>query len=693
MMKNAFFILSKPNNWLSIPIVLTFIVITIIGSEIFYQHIVGEYLRPIPAPPYTLSYLEDLNGSLTIDNIVRLKDNFYSLLDNKFDLTSSQSALWLQITSVNYPQMREQWLLKISKSNLNLVSQYTLDNNGPREIHNDVTSSLFKNSELAHHNNLIVLPDNISQNKSFFIRVSNAKDLQFNVNLIPAVEVIDNDNEKLFWLGIYYGILLGLSLYTIVLFFSIKDKLALWYLFYFLSLFLFSNGFNHVDSMFWGGRSEILSEWFHHIGEFFLYLLIIKFSEKFLCVGRSMRKFKLIFNYLIKILLFSVPITLFLDIHTSLVIVHISALAIYPIILYINLVYWIKGTRRINLFKLSFVAFFSTLCIHSLNELGIINDSFHFSIEIFSLINLVFLHLEIRAKLGRMHQNKINSQHQLTEIQSQNSILADKFVPKKMLEILDKTDIKNLGIGQAVSKKMTIMFINISFTSQADRQSDSPKNIFAINKLLQDLDPVIAQFGGLVDKYIWEEMMVIFPNSPGSAVSAGVQIHKVLDEFNKKNRDTSSEFKLNIGVHYGDIMFGTIGTNERMDISVISKDVNLTSRIKSFATLLDAGLLISEDCVVQIGLLTNNIRPLGKLMIRGKCEPVQVFEVLDVYDTAQKTLRLDDISGFQAGIQNLRKCDFSTAKKCFDQLLGNNPEDLTAQYFHKLCDRKQYEYI
>jgi hypothetical protein len=123
--------------------------------------------------------------------------------------------------------------------------------------------------------------------------------------------------------------------------------------------------------------------------------------------------------------------------------------------------------------------------------------------------------------------------------------------------------------------------------------------------------------------------MAIFEDE-NSAVQAGIEMLETLKEYNKKNRNTESRqpIRIGIGIHSGQMMFGTVGEVHRMDSTVISDAVNLASRIESITKNYGSSLLISEDiynCIESSKSM--KLRYIDQITVKGKNIPTKIYEI------------------------------------------------------------------
>ena len=87
--------------------------------------------------------------------------------------------------------------------------------------------------------------------------------------------------------------------------------------------------------------------------------------------------------------------------------------------------------------------------------------------------------------------------------------------------------------------------------------------------------------------------------------------------------------KIGVGINTGEMIFGNIGSEQRMDFTVIGDNVNLASRLESATKELNAGIVISEATWRRIEPLAQ-VRDLGTIRVKGKDVPVRVYELLGI---------------------------------------------------------------
>ncbi|TGL56676.1 adenylate/guanylate cyclase domain-containing protein [Leptospira ognonensis] len=207
--------------------------------------------------------------------------------------------------------------------------------------------------------------------------------------------------------------------------------------------------------------------------------------------------------------------------------------------------------------------------------------------------------------------------------EAQKTSLARYFSPDLVEEITSKPDSIQTGRRQ----KVTVLFSDIrDFTHFSEEMDTSALSEFLTDYRRRMTKAVFDQSGTL-DKFVGDAVMATFGTPTPSeeaghdsknAVASAKQMFVELGKFNEERRlRGETEIRIGIGIHSGDVFAGNIGTEDRMEYTVIGDTVNTASRIESACKTLNAILLISSDVWKEIGephdfTKTNEVRLAGK---------------------------------------------------------------------------------
>jgi adenylate cyclase len=118
------------------------------------------------------------------------------------------------------------------------------------------------------------------------------------------------------------------------------------------------------------------------------------------------------------------------------------------------------------------------------------------------------------------------------------------------------------------------------------------------------------------------------PNHAELACRAALEMIEGLENLNRKwQTEGRPTLKIGVGINTGEMLFGNIGSEQRMDFTVIGDAVNLGARLESSTKELHASIVIS-DATFQFVRDLAVVRPLGEISVKGKAQKILVYELL-----------------------------------------------------------------
>ena len=258
-----------------------------------------------------------------------------------------------------------------------------------------------------------------------------------------------------------------------------------------------------------------------------------------------------------------------------------------------------------------------------------------------------------------------------------------RFFPLEYLKFLQKQYVTHVHLGDHVSQEMAVMFSDIrSFTTLSE--SMTPQDTFTfVNAYLQRVGPEIRKHNGITVKYLGDGLMAIFPNGADDAVQAGIAKLKKLREYNQQRQTKGyPPIYIGIGIHVGHLMVGMVGEENRMQGDALSDSVNLTARLEGLTKFYGVSLLISEQVLERLSDPSQyEIRFLDRAIVKGKTEPISIYEVMDGEPEEAKALKFQTQSDFEQGLEHYHRREFAEAKRYFEQVLAVNLADKAAKLY------------
>jgi adenylate cyclase len=205
-----------------------------------------------------------------------------------------------------------------------------------------------------------------------------------------------------------------------------------------------------------------------------------------------------------------------------------------------------------------------------------------------------------------------------------------KFVNKEIAELAMKGELK-LG-GER--KTAAIFFSDIRSFTEISEKLEPEEVVEFLNEYMTEMVNCVNNTHGVVDKFIGDAVMAVWgtPVSHGNdtenAINGALMMRKALIKFNKNRGGVKKPvIKIGCGINTGPVLAGQIGSQDRMEYTVIGDTVNLASRIEALNKPFGTDILISEDAYA----LVRNIfivEPMRKITVKGKTQPQQIYAVI-----------------------------------------------------------------
>lgn len=219
-----------------------------------------------------------------------------------------------------------------------------------------------------------------------------------------------------------------------------------------------------------------------------------------------------------------------------------------------------------------------------------------------------------------------------------------KFVPKQFVEHFAKHGNTELGLGTADEDNVAILFCDIrGFTSFSERMSPQELMKF-LNSYFLRMNAPIHTNHGFIDKFIGDAIMALFDRPQGTdqdkaqdAIKAAIGLQTALVLYNSHRAKCGySPINIGIGIHFGHVILGTVGSDDRMDTTVIGDSVNIAERLESLAPLYQVDIIVSrklietalDDAAEPQDQTKFNYRIIDWVRVRGRNKPIELVEVI-----------------------------------------------------------------
>ena len=255
-----------------------------------------------------------------------------------------------------------------------------------------------------------------------------------------------------------------------------------------------------------------------------------------------------------------------------------------------------------------------------------------FSVSLLPFFLVVFVLLQILMFVKIQNDIYLETVQTSTKLQRLNEAYL-RFVPREFLKLLNKESVVKTGLGDYSNIEMCIMFSKVHINCPANHVS-LEEHFHIFDEYLKRVSPIIKDHNGFVSKFLSGGFMALFPKAEIDAVLTALEIEQAVEEFNQKLFTKNHKMDVWMGIHFGKMIIGTIGEENRLDDTVISDTVNTSSRIETVCEKLGKTIIVSEEVVQKVQTAGTENTPAGfkfdrleDVQVKGKEKPLQIYEV------------------------------------------------------------------
>ncbi|HLX17705.1 MAG TPA: adenylate/guanylate cyclase domain-containing protein [Bradyrhizobium sp.] len=282
----------------------------------------------------------------------------------------------------------------------------------------------------------------------------------------------------------------------------------------------------------------------------------------------------------------------------------------------------------------------------------------------------------------------------LAEIENLSSAIADmalglaafrKYIPADLVKRLI-SDGMGARLGGEV-RPMSVMFVDMAgFTGMSERWGD--RIIPLLSRYFDAVSAEVQSNGGTIDKFIGDAVMAFWgapAGNPDHAVDccrSALACQRAVGQLGLID-DEQRRVEIRIGINSGDMLVGNIGSEVRLNYTVIGDAVNVASRLESTNKVYGTRIIIGPE-TRRLGGDRIVVRELDRLAVYGRAGGLQIFELLGMAGESDipEWIRL-----YEAGLAAYRARDFDAAIEAFEKVLGLRKEDRPSVLMIERCKR------
>ncbi len=261
-----------------------------------------------------------------------------------------------------------------------------------------------------------------------------------------------------------------------------------------------------------------------------------------------------------------------------------------------------------------------------------------------------------------------------------------RYVPQEVIERIFANPEKML-VGD--NRQLAILFSDIRGFTTISEGMKPDDLVSTLNRYFDTQVDIVMGRHGLVDKYIGDAIMAIFgapvahEDDPLQAVLTGIEMNDALVGFNARQRELGKpEFRIGVGIAWGEVTVGNIGTDKKMDYTVIGDMVNLASRLEGLTKVYHHPILISDTLRDPVKDKVPT-RLIDAVAVKGRTRGARIY-------TAKKELEAQEARAWKLhddAMERYYARQFAEAEPMFSEVLALLPGDPTSEEMLGRCRR------
>lgn len=580
------------------------------------------------------------------------------------------SPVWLHMALNQYSD--SQWLLQIRQPRLDHAELFRVVQGQIVEHQVSGDQVPFSKRPLQHEQLLFPLNPKNEEHYDIYLKLQSRDSLMVPLQIWRSDVFWTANSNKNLMFGIYYGSLITMMLLSFLVWLTISKHT---YLIFSLFLGTFTLVLMSLDGLatrlLWG---ELV--WWNKISlplfEGLSVIFVVLFTDSFLQLKKYLPRWGLSLHALI-VPASAVVLLAVVDLYQwSIWLMTLLGLVSGLMVLGCGIFGQRQRLSGAPLFLLAWSAYLVGVVIFALTVFGLV--PFTVMTDQIMQLGAALLAIMLSLALARQYNLMVET--------------ISLFVPRQFLSILNKASLTDIELGDAVLQNITVLFTDIRNFTAISEQMTPEDNFKFLNNFLAFIEPAVGEHDGFVDKFIGDAIMAIFPQSVDHAVDAAVSMHARLHNFNAELTERGlAPVSIGIGIHCGNVMLGTVGSNDRLNTTVIGDAVNLTARIENLTKTFQAAILISGAAFHQLKHPEQYcLREVDYLCLRGTTNPVSIYEVFDADPEALRAKKKQTSASLSVAMQKIARHQTLEAKSILNDILAVFPEDTAAQLLLERCN-------
>ncbi len=271
----------------------------------------------------------------------------------------------------------------------------------------------------------------------------------------------------------------------------------------------------------------------------------------------------------------------------------------------------------------------------------------------------------------------------------------ERYVSKNVVkDLLDNSATYFNKLG-GVRMPVTLLFSDLrGFTSLTESTKDESELVSLLNEYFTEMVGHIFEKGGTLDKFMGDAIMAVWGNietkgpaeDTRSAVTAALDMIAGLKRLNLEWKGRNlPQLAMGVGINHGEVIVGNLGSQEKMDLTVIGDAVNLGSRLEGLTKEFGVEMLLGEDAATLVED-SFHLQKIANVQVKGKTKPIAIYTVRGAAEQLLHESMMRYLMAYADGLQFFELGKFDLARNSFEAALSARPNDPPAAKYLLLCE-------
>ncbi len=349
--------------------------------------------------------------------------------------------------------------------------------------------------------------------------------------------------------------------------------------------------------------------------------------------------------------------------YNLLLLMHLEVLIVGLVIIY-KLIICVRNKKKFSLYALiSIVLFFGSIVFDIFANRIIISFDYYSAQFVIIVVIAMFL------MIGKNRSETTKDLFEKTMLNIDIKNVFSKYVPLQILSNISTNYLKASSPGDYVIKALTIVYIDIRDFTKLSEGLSPIENFQLVNHFYEIAGDEIGKYGGFIESYRGDGVKAIFENDPGDSISAVSEISKKII--------TIPDLKIGTSIHFGKVVLGKIGCNERIQATAISDVTRIISAMDDFISRMGIEFIITEKVFFSSNISNNRVLYLGDILLKNEEDSIKLYQVFPE-DYALDPLFKDT---FSSGINMIKNKKYVRALSYFNLANIYQPENKLVLYY------------